>query len=437
MGLLYLFFVVMAAAFPVVRLEHLGNPFVTVWAEAALPLVQSVRWQLVVLLPASLGLYTLLIRLEVMGGGLGWMLPGLRRGWLAGELMIVIPVAAGLGRLTAEGTSVAIGVAAVGVALVAFNLPGLILHPAVGAWPKRLLAGLLVLGAVFPAQLGAGSAAIPLLVATVAVPAVLVMLRVRFSDWAARQDTIGGSGDQWEKWPLKYWGVEGEWAVSLATEKRTPWLRAVFHETGFGSTSRTIRMRMGNVAFLLVMTYAFLDYWILALWAGMLAGDRSDGLRGGLLYPVSREHRGRVMATAVLLDAAFALILLFGGVWLMDTLPLPFERNRASPDGPGLGVITTASIALLPIALWGRGRDTSAQQGFAGLGKGQLIPFLYLLAFAVIATVGIRPLQAAWDDGAHWLVAGSLSGAAIVLYSLYWYSTLRHYRRSDLGGLTT
>lgn len=438
MSLLFLFTVVMAIAFPVVRLEDLGgNPFVTIWTETALPLVQSVRWQLVVLLPASLGLYTILIRVEVMGSSLGWVLPGIRRGWLVGELVVLLPVAVGLGHLAAEGTSVARGAAAMGVALVAFNLPGLILHPAVSAWPRRLLAGLLVLGAVFPTQLSSVSAAMPVLVAALTLPAAVILFRIRHSDWAAREDTNVGAGDQWERGPLKRWGAQGEWAVSLASEHRTPWLRAVFYESGFGSTSRALQMRLMSVAFLVSMTYALMDHYMLIIWAGMLAGDRANGLSGGLLYPVSRDDRGRLVATAVLLDAAFALFLLIGGTWLLDILPIPLERSRyASETGFALGLIAATAIAFLPMALWGRVRDTAPLRGVTSF-TGQMKSSLYVLLFVLIAATVSHPLQDAWHAGSYLLVGASLSLAALALYPLFWYTTLRHYRRSDLGGLTT
>lgn len=433
-ALVYFYFVLMAVASPVLRLEDVGgNPFVLLWTAAELPLVQSVRWQLAVLVPAALGLWSLLLRLEVMTSGLGWTLPGVRRGWLVGELMLLAPLAVGLGVLAAQGTTVVTGCAAAGVGVIAFNLPSLILHPNLPKWWFPSLLALLVGGAVFPAQLSVAGAAMPAFVAALTVPAAVVMLRVRYSDWAARGSvTWGADGER--NWMLRRFSPRGEWSTSLATDHRTPWLRAVFYEAGFGSTSRTVKMRSMGVSVLVVMTYVFMDYYMLMLWAGMVAGsERTDGLTGGLLYPVSRGDRGRIMATALLLDAAFTLALLFGGSWLLDALPLPFERSHFSPDrNYAIGIISATAVALLPIVLWGRVRHMSSRRLGAGGVKGQLTSFLCLLGFALIAGVVMRLLQGAWNTGSYWLVGGSLALTAIVLYSLFWSSTLRYYHRRDL-----
>lgn len=440
MAVVYLFIPLMATAWPVLRLEEAaGGPFFALWNGGAEPLVQSVRWQLAVLVPAALGLYSVLVRIEVLGSGMAWLLPGIRRGWLVGELVLTLPSVVALGWLAASGTTVAIGAAAAGVGLLAFNLPHVALLSGMRPWTGWVALGGLVAAAGFPMQLGAVAVTAPLLIAVVAGGAALWVFRVRFSDSVARE--MGSSGvDRDRNRILKRFGARGEWVHSLATEQPRPWLLAIFYEAAFGSWSRLITMRLALAGFFAVMTYAFLDRYMLVFWTGMVAGDMTvSPLRTGLLYPVSRRHRAQFLLQASLLDTVLTWALLMGGTLLLETLPLPFEPSRLGDRvTPGFGLMTAVVLALLPIAVVWAVRSSANPQRGRSVGKVTSIEsWLLLLAYLVLATLLIRPLHAAWLDGAQVLVLGGLGLSAAALYTGLWYATLRHYRRCDLGGVST
>ncbi|MFN2315895.1 MAG: hypothetical protein ABR551_09280 [Gemmatimonadales bacterium] len=433
-----IWFVLMASAWPLLRLEELtGNPFVHLLETRDLPLAESARWQLLVLVPAAVGLVLLWVRMEVMGSGLGWLLPGIKRQWLTGELLVAVPVALGAAVLTGIDRGVMLPLAAAGAALVAWNLPGVILHPCTpGTW-RYVAIAMLVAGAVLPAQLGLAAGAAPGLVAGMMLTAGGLLFALRHGDRAAREGAIWGSHAIWESGFGARFGAKGEWGLSLATDRPAPWLWAIFYEGAFGSLRRIAWMRLARAGFLVVMTYAFLDRYMLIMWLGMVAGDINLGpLRTGLLYPLSRDQRARLLARAALLDAGITCVLLVGGTLLLEALPLPFEPGRFSDrDAPGLGLITAVAVALLPIAMFGAVRSTARISSLRGVGTKWVVDsWLLILAFVLLASMVVRPVHSAWSTGSHALILGGLGLTAALLYAGFWYGTLRHYRREDLAG---
>lgn len=436
MAVVYLFLPLMATAWPVLRLEEAaGGPFFALWNEGTEPLVQSVRWQLAVLVPAALGLFSVLVRIEVLGSGLAWLLPGIRRGWLVGELILMLPFVAALGLLGASGASPEIGVAAAGVGLLAFNLPHLILLTGLRPWTGWVSLGGLIAAAVFPMQFGAIAVTTPFLTAVVAGGAALWIFGVRFSDRVARE--MGpGVVDRDRNRFLKRFGARGEWQVDLTADRLAPWLLAYFYESGFGSLRRIIWMKLASAGFIVALTYAFVNYRMLLLWVGMMGGDATFGPSGGtLLYPLSRQQRARLRILSLLVEGAIVLVLLIGGSWLLNGLPLPIERYQSSTEtSVGLGIVAAVAVAYLPIALWARVRSPGVFPPTAGRTvQSSLAFYLVFLVYTVIALLVALPLQRAWDAGSYHVAVGSLVLTALLLYPLFWYATLRHYRRCDLA----
>lgn len=434
--LLMLWFVLMAAGWPLARLEELGgNPFVHLLSVRDLALVESARWQLVVLLPAAVGLLLAMIRVEVAGSGLAWMLPGIRRQWLAGEMLAVAPLAVGAALVTGFDRGALLPLAAAGTALVAWNLPGVILHDATPRWWRYGAFVLLVTAAALPAQLARVAAAAPAMLAVATLAGGTALLLRRHGARTARGAIAWGSAAVWETGMAKWFSARGEWRGVLASDRLAPWLRAVFYEMGFGSVARMLRRRAVSAVFLVVMTYALMDRTMLLFWVGMVAGDAALGaFRTGLLYPISRPQRARILAGALLLDSLLVCTLLIGGTVLIEALPLPWSPSRfGEGDVPGLGLITLVTVTLLPIAMFGGIRSTTRTQMLPGASTKWLTDaWLFVLAFVIIGSAVVRPLDRAWTSGMESVVLLGLVLTAVVLYSGFWYGTLRHYRRRDL-----
>lgn len=434
--LLLSWFVVMAGGWPLIRIGELdGAALANLLSVQELPLVESARWQLTVLLPASIGMVVLLVRAEVMGSALGWMLPGVRRGWLAGELLVAVPLAAGAAVMAGFTRGAILPLAAAGVALLAWNLPGVILHERTpGVWRSTAIAAL-VFGAAFPAQMARLAAATPATLAGTAMMAGGVLLVVRHSAMTARESWLWGKPAAWESGLGAWLGGRRAWAYSLATDRAGPWLRAIFYESGLGSLRRTVWMRLIRAGILAVLTYVLMHRTMLILWIGMLAGDMTLGpLRTGLLYPLSREQRARLLFRASLMDGLTTCVLLVGGTLLLEFIALPFEPRALGDQGPpSLALITLVALALLPLAIYGTVRSTLETWRSDAWNLGRMsATWAPLFAYVVVATTLIQYLQAMWASGSEALVLGGLGLAGVVMYFGFWYATLRHYRRCDL-----
>jgi len=438
-ALAMIWFVLLASAWPLLRLEHHpGGPFGGIWNNGSSALTRSAAWQLVALLSASLGSVTAMARAEVSVSGLGWWVPGIRRAWLAGALAISAPVAAGLGWLISRGGPVSVALAATGLSLFWFSVPGA-LNRAGERLPIRLLLGLLLLLAVMlPARAGALVATWPIPTALVAVAGAVVLLRHQFSAASARRHRLsvdrGGGPHEGGIWSPRS-GSGHEWRRSLSTDRTLPWLHAFVFEAGKGKSSRYLRGLLLGAA-IIVGGAAFLEErWAVAMFIGLSAAARPPAIQSTLYQPRSRRQRARLALSAVVGENLLVLALVAMLLAIVGAVRAWSGGSGSAEDGAGSWIpVLLVAFIWLPIAMWGSivARPMTIPPLQTGVGR-RFFPVLGYMV-PVVLLLGARG-EGWWSGGtvAPWSLAGIAVFAALTTYGALWWATKRHYNRRDLS----
>ncbi|CAN5627117.1 hypothetical protein BH23GEM9_BH23GEM9_05110 [soil metagenome] len=419
-----------AVLMPLALLEDVA-PIRELWSRDPGPAAWQARWRMLVWVMPVLGFTAATVRLELQYATLGWMLPGIRRGLLAGTLLIAVPPAAALAMLVARGGSVAVAATAFAWALFWFAIPGLFMD---GALPRllRWAARLGLIAAAFgTAHFARVAEAWPLAGAAMALLGFGAMLHVqqsaryarrrlfRWSIFATSLDAVryrdgrAGSGRQWDE--------------PLATVDLRPWLRAAAYESRVRLP--VVHLRVAAVAVLMAHLLNLPMMMIIGAASGFAVAGMQLG--AGLLYPLGRARRADVAFAGAVLDAATfsvcAAVLAAGLQWLsLPALPWYQDSNPGYSWPVMLGIV----FALAPVPQWGVVRRSAAGERLeTSLTMSYVWPFIAYAVIAAAAAAAIVRSGLSADPLATAVAIAALAGA---VYLGFWLTLRRLFARMDL-----
>jgi hypothetical protein len=382
-------------------------------------------WYATMLLALAAGFVVHVIRLEAQHRPVAWLLPGLRRGLLAGTLTVAVPVSLAVAVLARVHLEAGDAVAAFFLALLVFMLAGAVVDGGLGAslrWSSRVL--LLALAALF----GYGAAEGVLLAAVPLFAATVVLVRLQFSRATARRHPYAGS--VFEPVPglasrSRGHAPELVWQMRLDTMAIVPWLRAAQYES-LGVA------RFGYLTGLLLSAVPVATGFftrapeLIVILAGVAFAGTGLQLSGHLHYPLPRARRAPISLAGTLVHAGAYCAA-------MAAFALAFETwGGALPRMTDIGTSTTGpftaiglAFALAPIAQWSAIRGEPISVG-GGLALREWGPIAGYMGAAIVA----QPLL---SRGVVPAGAAALVVLAAAVYTVHAAAVARYFARSDLA----
>jgi hypothetical protein len=375
---------------------------------------------------------------DVKRGFYAWTLPSIDRLLMRGSIVVAMLFALPLGIMAANDLGAAVGMAALGGAILFFAI-GMELNDSVtNINYRRVLFAFVLLAGWKEQYLGQVAVGAPIIFAVGAVIVAAFLFYKSSLPELSRQRPfsldlamgIGGAEAM-----RGFWGrvprSERTWSGSLRNASISDWIRVAAYEcqTVRGHpwvSSVAVNVIVGAVTALALNSPSFA-----AISAGPLFVYAGLRLKMSF-YPVSRHERARIFYLTSLFEnfvvsGAYAL-----GLWLVFSLGLkPWDTLATNPRvfAPSAAAFVMAFVFMAaPVAQWVK-VYAMANIGLAGIrttGKALLFQF----AFVILAFAPTLPfLKGMTLSAPYWLILGF---ATIVVQGVFWYAVKRHFENANL-----
>lgn len=380
-------------------------------------------------LPAAFGFIAATASLELQFTRMSWTLPAVPRRLTTGMVAFGLPAVAIVAWLTARASTPALGLTA--FALGSFWFCALLPIPDAAASPamKWLLAGALIAGLLRPELYVAMVIAHPITTAVAATLVGIALLRHHTSPRVRRRRMdVASSFQSGTVRTRLFWqhfaGAERSWTRPMAGAAPLAWVNAALFEM-MGAVRNGWGGLVAGYAIIGAIAYVVSPGVLLVM--GFNLAFTGIQLRGGLLYPLSREQRGCALFIGNFLDVVLLVAVAGTSAGMLAVLDAPRVHDAASAAPYELAMVVALLFAVAPIAQWARVRKPLAPDAKQQLGRHVLFP---IVAWAVTVFVMMRLLDATAASP-----AGPFTFIAILVVavqSLHYLGIRRVYATRDL-----
>lgn len=348
-------------------------------------------------LPAAVGFMAATASLELQYTRLSWMLPGLPRRLTTGIVALMLPAVVAVGWLTGRASTVELGVA--GAAISTFWFAAMLHVPDAASEPRRrlLLMGAVIVSLVRPGWYIALVTSQPALVALIALAAAALLLERHVAPGVRRRrmDTPSAFRDMVDA--TAYYrrfesGTHRIWHTSMVGAPLVAWVRAAAYEHVGGVPWGWAFLISGNIAIGAIAYISSPSVVLITCFSLALSGIQ---LRAGILYPLSRRQRARLLFAGNLLDVVLLTTLAGATAGTLALLEVPHMRGPGSmPFELPIGM--ALAFAVGPIAQWARARGPVPPDAMMRMGR-HVIHMVAAWIAALVAMVMLLSERPALD----------------------------------------